>query len=311
MNSQLPSGLSTRGVVDLSSLAGSSGTAGPEGEGSGVATALTQANVQQAVIQRSAQVPVVLVVWSSADLSSSGLVKTLNALAANAQGAWELATLDVHTQPQLGAAFGVQAVPVTLAVVGGQMVPLFQGAVGEASIKQYLAQVVQLAATQGVGGAGQPGQPEQRDQPGQPAAGALGVDEEIEQAMSALEQGDFDGAQKIYQQRLARQPGDDFARIGLEQVELVRRVSALNPAQVMQAAISAPQDLDLALDAADVELTQGQVEQAFARLLGFVVVTSGADRDRVRQRLITYFDLLGPDDPRVSAARQRLTAALF
>jgi putative thioredoxin len=38
---------------------------------------------------------------------------------------------------------------------------------------------------------------------------------------------------------------------------------------------------------------------------------SADDRDRVRERLIEYFELLGPDDPRVPAARRALTRALF
>ena len=65
------------------------------------------------------------------------------------------------------------------------------------------------------------------------------------------------------------------------------------------------------MTAADVELSQGQVQQAFDRLLRFIPVAKGEDRERVRTRLGTYFVLLGPDDPRVGVARKRLTSALF
>ncbi len=314
MSSSLPAGLSTRGVVDLSTLARSAQTSSGAGSASGAqegVTELTQGNVQQALIQRSASVPVVLVVWSSADLANSSLVKTMSTLAGQAQGQWELATLDVATQPQLAAAFGVQAVPVVIGVVAGQMVPLFSGAVSEATIRQYLTQLVQLAATQGVGGADD----QARAVGEQGASGASviapSLPPEVEQAMAALERGDFDAAEQVYLQRLSQQPSDDFARVGVEQVQLLRRVSTLNPAVVLQEAMSKPQDLETALNAADVELTQGRVERAFARLLGFVAVSSGADRERVRTRLVSYFDLLGPDDPRVGKARQQLTSALF
>jgi len=46
-------------------------------------------------------------------------------------------------------------------------------------------------------------------------------------------------------------------------------------------------------------------------LLGLVRRVSGEDRDAVRERLIEYFDLLGPDDPRVAPARRALANALF
>ena len=53
------------------------------------------------------------------------------------------------------------------------------------------------------------------------------------------------------------------------------------------------------------------VDGALRRLLDLLARTSGDDRDAVRERLIEYFDLLGPDDPRVPPARREMARALF
>ena len=61
----------------------------------------------------------------------------------------------------------------------------------------------------------------------------------------------------------------------------------------------------------DIGLSRSDVDGALGRLLGLVRRVSGDDRDAVRERLIEYFDLLGPDDPRVGPARRALANALF
>ena len=74
---------------------------------------------------------------------------------------------------------------------------------------------------------------------------------------------------------------------------------------------AAPDDVDLQLAAADLSLASNDVQGALDRLLQAVSRVSGDERDRVRQRMLEFFDLLGPDDPRVPVARRQLTRALF
>jgi putative thioredoxin len=46
-------------------------------------------------------------------------------------------------------------------------------------------------------------------------------------------------------------------------------------------------------------------------LLALLRRSRAEERDAVRDRLVEYFELIGPDDPRVGPARRDLTNALF
>jgi putative thioredoxin len=72
-----------------------------------------------------------------------------------------------------------------------------------------------------------------------------------------------------------------------------------------------PEDVDSQLAAADLLFAGNDIASALDRLLKTIARTSGDDRERVRTRLLEFFDLLGPDDPRVPAARRELARALF
>ena len=72
-----------------------------------------------------------------------------------------------------------------------------------------------------------------------------------------------------------------------------------------------PDDVAAQCQAADIDLLSGEVEAAFTRLIDVVRRTSGDDRTQARTHLVSLFDLLGPDDPRVMAARTALANALF
>ena len=65
------------------------------------------------------------------------------------------------------------------------------------------------------------------------------------------------------------------------------------------------------LAAADLAFVSNDIDGALRRLLDTLTRTGGDERESVRARLVEYFELLGPDDPRVGPARRRLAAALF
>ena len=77
------------------------------------------------------------------------------------------------------------------------------------------------------------------------------------------------------------------------------------------AAADRPEDLDAQMLVADLDVLGGHVDDAFARLLERL---RGADEDtrtRVRDRLLELFEVVGPTDPRVVAARKRMANLLF
>jgi putative thioredoxin len=54
-----------------------------------------------------------------------------------------------------------------------------------------------------------------------------------------------------------------------------------------------------------------RADAAFDRLVSTVARTAGEERDRVREHLVSLFELYPADDPRVSTARRALARALF
>ncbi|MFT4263148.1 MAG: tetratricopeptide repeat protein, partial [Nocardioides sp.] len=77
------------------------------------------------------------------------------------------------------------------------------------------------------------------------------------------------------------------------------------------AAAAGPDDVSAQTLAADLDLLDGHVEEAFARLVGLVSRTAGEERNQAREHLISLFEAVGNDDARVLTARRDLASALF
>ncbi len=133
----------------------------------------------------------------------------------------------------------------------------------------------------------------------------------LEAAVQALDAGDLGGAVQAYKNVLSDDPGNTEAKLGLAQAELLQRVQDADPQQVRKAAAEKPADVPAQIAAADLDLVGGHVEDAFGRLIDTVRRTAGEDRDAVRLRLLELFEVIGAEDPRVTAARRALARALF
>ncbi|MFD7157603.1 tetratricopeptide repeat protein [Kribbella sp. NPDC059898] len=302
------SNFSRPGAVDLSSLrkpaGGAPAAGGAQAAAGGGAYALevTEANFQSDVIERSLQAPVVVELWSPR--AQGGLGDVMIKLSTEYAGKFLLARIDVDANPQVAQAFGVQAVPVVIAILRGQPVPLFQGVLGEAEVRQYLDQLLTVAVANGITG---------RAEPVGAVAEAVAEDApnpRYEKAENAVGAGDLDGAIAAYEELLQETPNDAEARSGLARVQLVKRTQDV-PADVRTRAADNPADVEAQLLVADVDLMGGHVDDAFARLISTVQATSGDERNAVRLHLLELFEVVGADDDRVVKARRRLMAALF
>ncbi|GAA1570925.1 MULTISPECIES: tetratricopeptide repeat protein [Kribbella] len=305
------SNFSRPGAVDLSSLrkpaggapaAGGAPGAGSAAGGGAYVLEVTEANFQADVIERSLQAPVVVELWSPR--AQGGLGDVLIKLSTEYAGKFLLARIDVDANPQVAQAFGVQAVPVVIAILRGQPVPLFQGVLGEPEVRQYLDQLLTVAVANGITG---------RAEPVGPVAEAAEEDApnpRYEKADNAVAAGDLDGAIAAYEELLKETPNDAEAKSGLARVQLVKRTQDV-PADVRTRAADNPADVEAQLLVADVDLMGGHVDDAFARLISTVQATAGDERNAVRLHLLELFDVVGADDERVVKARRRLMAALF
>jgi len=248
------------------------------------------------------------------------LSPVLEKLAAEAGGQWILAKVDVDANPQLSAALQVQSIPMVVAVLGGQLVDGFLGAMPEAQVRQWIGQVLGVAEKMGMQLAA-PDADELEDGADTAAGGrvprgadmppAPGIPSAYAEARAAMERGDLDGAAKAFEQELAANPADPVAKTGLAQVNLIRRVTSYDQAKARKDAAEHPGDVEAQARVADIDIASGRIEEAFNRLLGVVRRTSGEERDQARVHLVGLFELLPPNDPQVKKARSTLSALLF
>jgi putative thioredoxin len=287
------------GAVDLSALkqrATTPAEGAPRGPGGAHVTEITEANLEAEVLVRSGQVPVVVVLWTPRSEASAALGDALAELAAADGGKWSLGLVNVDTTPRVAQMFGVQAVPTVVALAGGQPIASFQGVQPPDQLRRWIDSL--LDATSGkLAGTGDDEQPEQ-------------VDPAVAQARDHLEAGDFDAALAAYQAILDANPNHAEAKGAVRQIVFLQRATA-QPPDALTAAAAAPDDIEAAFAAADVEILQQQIDAAFDRLIALVKRTAGDDRTKVRTRLIELFELFDPASPEVVAGRRKLANALY
>jgi putative thioredoxin len=285
------------GAVDLSALKQRPASAG-EGEGGAAqpnGVEITEANLEAEVLVRSSQVPVVVLLWSPRSEASAQLGDVLAQLAAADGGKWSLATVNVDAVPRVAQMFGVQAVPTVVALGAGQPLSSFQGLQPPEQLRRWVDSLLDATASKLNGAEG--------DEPEQ-------VDPELAQARAHLDAGDFDAAFTAYQALLDANPNHAEAKGAVRQIGFLQRATAQRP-DAAAVADAAPDDIDAAFAAADVELLQQNVAGAFDRLIALIKRTADDERTKVRTRLIELFDLFDPADPEVIAGRRKLANALY
>jgi len=320
---QSPRDFSIYGAVDLgarqaaaqrrqqAARAAEAAGAGDGAPASGPASAyvidVTEETFNDDVVLRSRTTPVIVDLWADWCGPCKQLSPVLERLAEAAAGAWILARIDVDANPRLAQAFQAQSIPMVVAIIGGQMVDAFAGAMPEAQVKQWLTQVLAVADQLGVSTAG-------TGAGGDGADSAEGVDDlppALSAARDAMETGDLDGAARALEKALADAPADPLAKSWLSQVNLMRRVSSYDPMTVSRDAAAHPEDVDAQLRYADFEMAGGDAEKAFDRILAVIKRTAGEERNTARLHLLDLFEVLSPDDERLKKARTQLTLLLF
>ncbi|GII30971.1 tetratricopeptide repeat protein [Planotetraspora mira] len=261
----------------------------------------TSATFNSDVVERSMSVPVIVEATVPRAEQVQQFSYTLEKLAAEAAGAWLLARVDVEANPDLAQALRMRAIPTVYLAFQGQLMPLFEGPLPEAQLRQALEQVFEQLGVELAEAA-----PEQEE-----GGEAERVDPDLLAADEAMDKGDLDAAAAAYERLRAKSPDDEAAKIGLAGVGLLRRTQDLDAADVMRRATADPADVDVHIQAADLETLDGKVDDAFDRLVALVRRTNGADRDKARRHLLSLFDALPAEDPSVSKARRNLANALF
>lgn len=268
---------------------------------------VTQNNLISELLPASREAVVIILCWSPRSTQAQTLLPMMNQFnrddaIATGEPTWIFGSVNVDAEPAVAKALQVQSVPLAIAIIQEQLVPLFESVPPADQVRAVIDKVIQLAAEKGVGTSPLPHQ--------DPKVQEV-IEAEESAAMAALEVGDFLGAKKAYEEWLSRTPSNEFAKLGLAHVELMIRIDGLDPMKTVVEANAHPEDIQMQIKAADCEIAQGDFEGASTRLIGTVKATTGEDRKRSRDHLLLIFALVEPDDPRLAKARQQLASALF
>ena len=296
-NPQLPKGFS--GAFDLSSL---KQPAIDTSQMPGIA--VTQSNLMQEILPKSNSQVVILICWSPRSPQSIELIEKMGKFYESDKGdnpnaPWELAHINVDSEGAVAQALQVQSIPFAIGIISQQPVPLFESVPPNEQIRLVINKVLELAAQKGVGVAPNAESTE------------IPIEPEEAEAMAAMESGDLVKSAQAFEKWINRQPGNQMAKLGLAQVQLLTRIKGLDPNSILVEAASAPNDLNKQIQAADIEIANGKNQEAFSRLIKEVKILDGDDQKKAREHLLTLFSLVDPSDPELIKARQALASALF
>ena len=315
---------SLRGAVDLGALGssrpgpstpaappaadGTVGPGGPDGDPGGDPFASPVVVVGDdasfnTLVQRSVSVPAVAVLWTSQAPETQAVLEAVVAVAERREGRLQVVAIDVATNPGIAQAIQPPQLPVSLGLLKGQAIPLFQGLPAQPDLERVLDELLSVAVQQGVTG--------RIELPGSQGDQADELSPLHEEAYAAIERGDLDAAASAYERARAENPADEDARLGLAQVSLMARTQGVDLQEARAAAAANPTDVDAAIMVADLDVLGGHVEDAFTRLIDVVRATAGEERDRVKAHLLDLFAVVGNQDERVRRGRTSLMSALF
>ena len=212
--------------------------------------AVTQENLLSDFVSKSKECVVILLAWSARSTQAKEILESLGKLETADENIWLLGVVDVDSQPEVAQALQVKSVPVAIAIIGEQLLPLFESAPPVDQVRLVINKLLEVAAQKGVG-----------KTPDKPTE--IPLEPEEQAAYAAMEIGDYKAAKTSYEAWLKRKPNEQVAVVGLAQVNLMLRIDGLDPVLVLKNAQE--DDLTTQLMCADIEIATGKYEMAFDR----------------------------------------------
>jgi len=271
---------------------------------------------EQAVLQRSAEVPVVVDFWAPWCGPCRQLGPVLERLAAAADGAWELAKVDTDQNPQIAQRYRIQGIPAVKAFRDGQVVAEFVGAKPESAVRAFLQQLTpseaELAVAEGTRLLAQ------GDEAGATikCQEALQADPRQQKALLilgdlALRQGHIQDAQHYLEQVDPLSPEGKRAAVLLKQIRFQIDAASLSAMDLAGQKLAEQGDDPEALWVLGAHAAAaGNYADALQHYIQLVESHRHFREDGGRKSMLAIFDILGAEDPLTIEYRSRLSAAL-
>ena len=286
----------------------------------------TEATFMADVIDGSAEVPVIADFWATWCGPCKTLGPMLEAAVTAARGKVKMVKIDVDREQRLAAALAqqglpLQSIPTVVAFFPGRPVDMFQGAVPQGQIKEFIARLTALT-------------------------GDGGLAEAIEAAEQMLTEGAIDDAAQTFAAILEEEPENVAATSGLArahlamgqidqaenllniapdaiatsseleavraQIALARQAAGAGPLADLQAAVAAdPGNHQTRFDYATALYAAGQVQEGVDELLELFRRDRKWQDGAAKAQLFTIFEALKPQDPIALNGRRKLSSLIF
>ncbi len=271
---------------------------------------VTAETFQQAVLQKSHDVPVVVDFWAAWCGPCRTLGPMLEKLADESDGTFILAKVDVDSNQQLATQFNVQGIPTVIGFRGGVPVDQFTGALPERAIREWLGRLL----------------------PSQ-------LDMIVDQARDAAIAGNAETAERLFRGVLDEQPDHQDAGTSLaalliaagnpeEALIVLGKLAATDEVERLQSAArlatsrgtdvseiakrldADPENGSIKIELAMALAARSEYEPALDQLLE-VVRARGEEKEEARIAMIDIFEVLGTGHPLTTSYRRQLANALF
>jgi len=267
--------------------------------------AATTADFQQSVLMASMQRPMLAYFTASWCGPCKQLRPLIEKVVRTQNGKVGLAVIDIDANPDLASAMRVQSVPQVYAFVSGQPVDGFMGAQPESQLKTFIGKL--LAIT---------GQGESDEKPevnSDPFVQAMNdwSDGNLPAAITSFKELAADGG-KLPEGAAHKARAEKTVKFLQDLIPYASPEKALkktaihldkNPVPIM----TAESYHTMAL----TELAQGNFNGAFASLIASIAEDRKWQEERARTDFVTLSEILGLEEPRVIAARKKLSSILF